>query len=268
MNFIQRIFANLSNMRTLISCLFLFASASVYAQQFEGTVKWGIKMEFKDSTIQAMVNKENEPKEKPKLNGPGNATPVTKKAGEGSARPGQTRPKGPKYPKEAIASFKDGNSLTKIIGGMRNHEVLYLKTKDQAYSLDSEQKTYSVVPQKDKREQAGNVPEVKVTKTSERAEILGYQCTKYLAESDRNGRPLTQEIWATTDIPDLDMSSLGKQRMGKIKWALDKIDGVPLKMTMKNNEGTFTMQATEIKRESLEDKTFTIPADYKELPFN
>ena len=44
-----------------------------------------------------------------------------------------------------------------------------------------------------------------------------------------------------------------------------KIDGVPLKLNMNMPDGTMTMEATHLKRESLPSSDFIIPSDYKEV---
>lgn len=109
-------------------------------------------------------------------------------------------------------------------------------------------------------------PDVKVTKTNETAKIAGYNATKYIVEVNNNGNKTIQNIWATTEIKDFDLKSLSKQKFGRDKMYLDKIDGVPLKIEMSTKEANMTMQVTEIKREPLNAADFTIPADFKEVP--
>ncbi len=64
---------------------------------------------------------------------------------------------------------------------------------------------------------------------------------------------MQQIFWATTDIKDLDFKNIARQRLaqGQPDMFYDKIDGVPLRMEMKHPKGTMTMEATELKRESL-----------------
>ncbi len=78
---------------------------------------------------------------------------------------------------------------------------------------------------------------------------------------------MIQNVWATTEIKGLDISSMANQQMAGSKRMtfFKQIDGVPLKVEMNMPEGTMLMEATQIKRESLSSSDFTIPADYKEV---
>ncbi|MFZ6014447.1 MAG: DUF4412 domain-containing protein, partial [Bacteroidota bacterium] len=163
--------------------------------------------------------------------------------------------------------IKNQNTVSKMDGGMMDGtEFLFLADKGQSYVLDRANKTFSVVQEPG----ASSTPteaNTKVTKTSETATILGHVCTKYIIETTVNNKPLTQNVWATKDI-NVDMKAWAKQRMGKHgdHFYFDKIDGVPLKMEMKSPEGTMIMEATSIKKESLNSADFVIPSDFKEVP--
>jgi len=169
-------------------------------------------------------------------------------------------------PKGFTLEIKNGNTLTKMEGGMMDKmEVLYLKDKKQSFRIDRPAKTYSPLPVSS--DETNNAQDVKITKTAETAKILNYTCTKYIAESTLNGKPTTQILWATKEIKDIDLKSLAQQRVGN-QQALyyDKIDGVPLKVEMTTHEGKVTVQVTAIKRQSLSASDFTIPTDFKEVP--
>jgi hypothetical protein len=245
---------------TLFVCLIV--SFCAHAQQFEGTVKWAIGMEFKDSARQAQFDKhsfEADKAAKEAKEGPEKKNDLMAKQQEQRMQ----KKNGSPFPRQAVVSFRNGNTLTRLDGGPRNHEILYLKDKDQMINLNRKEKTFMELPVKQMSEQQAGAVKPKVTKTSETAKILDYNCTKYIIEAaSRAGRPVTQEIWATTEIKDIDMSSLGKQRMGKIKWMLDEVQGVPLKMILTNEDGKVTMQATEIKSEPLDEKLFLIPEGF------
>ncbi len=108
---------------------------------------------------------------------------------------------------------------------------------------------------------------VKITKTGETATILNYPCTKYIAESKVQGQPVQQIFWTTKEIKGLDMKSLARQRMGNNKNALfyDKIEGVPLKIEMKQAQMGMVMEVVEIKKQSLPASDFAIPTGFKEV---
>ncbi|MGC4021693.1 MAG: DUF4412 domain-containing protein [Cyclobacteriaceae bacterium] len=113
----------------------------------------------------------------------------------------------------------------------------------------------------------GSDGEVKptVTKTNETAKIIGYNCTKYVVTVSERGQTMTSNIWATTDIKDIDVSAMKKQRMGRGQSMFyDGIDGMPLKIESTTPQGNMVMEVTDIKRESLDASLFTIPSDFKE----
>jgi len=172
-------------------------------------------------------------------------------------------------PKGMMIELKDGNALTKMDGGMMaNMEVLYLKDKDASYHLDRQNKTFSVLGGT-KTEQPAKEPSTttppKVTKTSETTKILGYTCTKYLVELQQGTHNVTQIIWATTDIKDIDFKSMSKHKMSRDQsFYYEGIDGVPLRTEVKTAQGTMSMEATEIKRGNVNSADFVIPPDYKE----
>jgi len=165
-------------------------------------------------------------------------------------------------PKSLTIKIKDQNTLTKMDGGMMaNTEILFLKNKNTTYKIDREAKTYSVMSSSDTMK----LSNVKITKTSETTKILGYTCTKYIAESTVQGRPVHQMFWATTAIKDLDFRSMSRQRFGQGQQTMfyEKIEGVPLKIEMKSDQFGMTMEVVELKKQSLPASDFTVPKDYK-----
>ena len=148
-------------------------------------------------------------------------------------------------------------------GGMANGmEILHQKDMP-ATRVNRAEKTYTRMPQ---GQQGAPTNQVKVTKTAETAKLLGYNCTKYIAEVSDRGKTMQQVFWATTEIKDMDMKSMSNQRMGQGGTAMfyDQIEGVPLKIEMASPEGNMVMEVTEIKRQPMSDAEFSIPADFKE----
>jgi hypothetical protein len=273
-------------MKKLVFVGLLLCTVNVFAQKFEGTVKWSMKMEITDpkqkaqlenaqkqmndpanqAKMKEMQDKMNDPQFKAMME----ANPQMKAQMErmmGSMASGGGLSS--LAPSGFTIKIKDDNALTKIEGGMFASEILFLKAKDQSYSLDRQNKTYSIInPPTDNGTGASakKDPEVKVTKTNETAKILNYNTTKYIVEVDNNGNKTIQNVWATNEIKDFDLKSLSKQKMGRNRMYFDKIDGVPLKIQMNTAEANMEMQVTEIKKETLAAADFTIPADYKEVP--
>jgi hypothetical protein len=79
------------------------------------------------------------------------------------------------------------------------------------------------------------------------------------------GQTVTSNFWTTTEIKDIDLKAMAKQRMGRGQAFMPEgMDGMPLKIESFAKEGNMVMEALEIKRESLNASDFTIPSDYKE----
>src|SRR5688500_12663850 len=124
-------------MRYSVLVLFLFSALYARAQSFEGTVKWAIKMEYKDSTRQAQMMKDQEtstrPNRIPQDIPEGQEMPQPPQGSAPAARPPKQR--APAFPTALVFKTKNGNARIKTAGGGRDQEVLYLKEKDESYSL-------------------------------------------------------------------------------------------------------------------------------------
>ena len=268
-------------MKRIVLFLFLLSSLNVKAQNFEGIINWKITTEMDAATkakvdeaqkkmndpatqaqMKAMREKMNDPQFKQMME----SNPQMKAQIEQMLKMAESGDVNSMVPTGFHLKIKDQNSLTKMEGGMMdNMEVLYLHNKNATYRIDRESKTYSVMSM------AGadsvDLSNVKITKTGETAKILNYPCTKYIAESTIQGQPIQQIFWTTTEIKGLDMKSLARQRMGNNKHALfyDKIDGVPLKIEMKQAQIGMIMEVVELKKQSLPASDFAIPAGFKEV---
>jgi hypothetical protein len=263
--------------------IFLFASRA-YSQGFEGTIHWTMKMEITDPQRKAQIEEAQKKMSDPatqaqmkqmqeKMNDPQfkamlESNPQMKAQIEKAITAMSSGNVNSMFPTGLIIQVKNNDLLSKMEGGMFGLETLYLKDKNQTYTLDRDNKTYSVMKTTDKPESAaGAGNEAKVTKTSETAKIMNYTCTKYIVEHKIHNETYTQFIWATKEIKDIDLKALGKQRMGKdYQLYVDKIDGVPLRVEMKTKEAAMSMEVNQLKKESVPASTFAIPADFKEVP--
>lgn len=266
-------------MRKIVIVLLLQAFfINVQAQVFEGTIKWKITSEITDPDAKAQMEKMKDPANQAKMkemqakmNDPQfkammEANPQMKSQLENMAK-AMANGGGMEalLPTGLTVKVKNKNTLSLMEGGAAaGMEVLYLGDKNQSYHIDRTSKTYSVLPT-GKTDVKNN--DAKVTKTAETRKIIGYTCTKYIVEV-KEGDVQTQQIfWTTTDIKDLDIKSLARQRLvkGQPDMFYDKIDGVPLRMEMKHPKGTMTLEASEVKRQPLPAADFAVPADYKEV---
>lgn len=270
-------------MKKILVFLILLTASKTFAQSFEGTLRWSIKIDITDPKKKAEMEEA-----KRKLSDPANQAKM--KELEAKMNDPQMKAMMENNPQmkvqmeKALAAIKSGDmnsmfptsisvkikgddALSKIEGGIMAMETLYIKGKDQTYSLDRKNKTYSVVSKssKDQAQPPGNAR--KVTRTTETARILDYNCTKYIVESQINGQAVTQNIWATKEIKNIDFKSLAKQSIGREQQIFyEEIEGVPLKVEMKMKDMDVMMEATTLRNESLSAADFTIPSDFKEVP--
>jgi hypothetical protein len=256
-------------MRRLILLLLFFGCYQATAQTFEGSLQWSIKLETPGEMLKngnSAANADNsvaepdqrEPAVAPEL--PDNAQrpsePVAKiKRPEEAPRPD--------LPKTLLVRTKNGNSLIKTDLD-KQPETLYLKSKNQMFHLNHRRKVFTELKDRNKNKAGSTEVIPEFLKSSESEEILDYTCTKYARTYKRGNNVLTQEIWATTEINDLDLRVLGKLPIARNIIPIEQVQGVPLKIVFLTPEGRLTMQATEVKREKIDDKYFKIPDDYRD----
>ena len=268
-------------MKKLMTMVLLFVVLQSWSQGFEGTVKWTMKMEITDPKLKAEMEQSQKKMNDPatqakmkemqaKMNDPQmkammEANPQMKAQMENAMKMMQGGGMDAMTPKGFTVKLKGGNTLTLIEGAMPQ-EILHQKDKEQGVRLDRQNKTYSPLPTYTANSNPTSTPP-KITKTTETAKILGYNCVKYLVETRMpNGMPTTQTIWTTTDLKDFDLKGLARQRMGQgMSIFHEGMEGVPLKTEMTMKEGNMLMEVVEIKRESLNAADFTIPSDFKEV---
>ncbi len=267
-------------MKKLIPCFLLLLVVTAKAQNFEGTIKWSMRTEITDPAMKAKMQEAQQKMSDPatqakikemqaKMNDPQmkammDKNPQMKAQMENTMKMMQGGDMSAMMAQEFVIKVKNQNTLTKMQMGMMPVEVLYLKDKGQSYRLDRTNRTYSVIPSRSAHGETAEV-QPKVTKTSETAKILNYNCTKYLVELNEHGKIMNQAIWTTTDIKDIDLKAMAKHRMGRGQAIMyEGMDGVPLRVEMSTPEGNMKMEVTEIKRETLDGVEFVIPPDFKE----
>ena len=267
-------------MKKLIPCFLLLFALTAKAQNFEGTIKWSMKMDITDPARKAKMEEAKKRMSDPaaqarmkemqaKMNDPQmkammEANPQMKTQMEAMMKM-QGGDMSAMMPKGFTIMVKGQNTLTKMEGRPMAMEILYLKDKDNAYHLDRQNKTYSAMMTGNRSGQASPSTPPKVTKTSETTRILNYTCTKYLVEIAEGNRTITQSIWTTTEIKDIDFKNMAKHRMGGGQAIFyEGMEGVPLRVESNMGESSMVMEVTEIKKESLNPADFSIPADFKE----
>lgn len=265
-------------MKNLLAAFLLLFSLETTGQSFEGTITWSIQMEITDPQLKAQMEqaqKEMQDPERlaelkksledPQVKAMMEQNPQMKAQMEQALKMLQGGDLSSMIPKGMAVKAKDGHMLTKMEGGMMQNEILSRKDKDETYIIDRDSKTYRVTKNGD---YAADSLTAEVVKTSETAKILGYACTKYQVALTMGGQPMKQDIWATSELKGFDISAMARQQKeagNQQSEIFRKINGVPLKMVMNTPQGIMTMEAKEVKRQSLSASEFEIPAGFKRM---
>ena len=147
-------------MKKLIPCFLLLFALTAKAQNFEGTIKWSMKMDITDPARKAKMEEAKKRMSDPaaqarmkemqaKMNDPQmkammEANPQMKTQMEAMMKM-QGGDMSAMMPKGFTIMVKGQNTLTKMEGRPMAMEILYLKDKDNAYHLDRQNKTYSAM---------------------------------------------------------------------------------------------------------------------------
>ncbi|TAF74641.1 MAG: DUF4412 domain-containing protein [Bacteroidetes bacterium] len=257
----------------------IFLSFTLFSQDFEGVISW--KMQSSMPKQAAMPQNANadmsnareelmkQLKNPEVANNPQAKEMLEKMLAQmpSSDAPSGANPMDNMMPKGMIIKIKGGNTLVSLEGGMAASMmgyILTLKGKPESYAIKKDKKTYSVLP---KSNQKTNEAALLVTKTTETMKILGYDCVKFIITNPKAKTPETQFIYATTQIKDIDSKLFKDVKAGqddKFGAAMSKVDGVPLRMEVKSDDVSITMECTKIERKKLNIAEFTIPKDFKE----
>lgn len=260
---------------------FVALTLTASAQNFEGTITWSFKVNMSAELnqqmqgAQAMMNDpamlaqmqaamsdpqmkammENNPQMKAMMDGMGKAP----KAG-GNMMDGM-------FPKSMSVKIKGNSSLSLIEGGMTTGETLTLADKNLAYLIDRPSRTYSPLSQGAAASRAP-AAKYKITRTSETATILGYTCKKIIVEDTAAAAntPSTYVLWSTTDIAGANSKQFAQMKLseGSDTSFMSSIEGVPLRMEIAAEGMKVTIEATAVKKESLADSLFVLPAGFTE----
>jgi hypothetical protein len=265
-------------MKKIVVILICLCSIVCKAQDFEGIITWKFTQEMdaatkakmdeaqktmNDPETQAQMKEMREKMNDPQFKAMMESNPQMKEQIEQMLKMSESGDANSLMPKSMVLKIKDNNSVSIMEGGvLGNHEILSLKDK-KSYKIDRKAKTYSVMST---AEDSAKFDNVKITKTNETKTILNYPCTKYIAESTIQGQPFQQILWATTAIKGLDLKKMAQPNSGDSQQALffEKIDGVPLRVEIKQQQFSMAMEAVSVERKSLPASDFSIPKDFKE----
>jgi len=128
--------------------------------------------------------------------------------------------------------------------------AIYLAGKDKLYTISKLKKEYALMPK-------SQASDPKLTEASEAVTILGHKCFKYVSEPVDD---VTTTFWITKDLPDINCNAIARMLPGN---SCAGVEGIPLMIEVKMWNGSYSLQATEIKRKKLDKNLFQFRKDYK-----
>ncbi len=211
-------------MKKLILAIALSAPLVLTAQSFEGVIKFSL--EYKGD----------------------NAAQLTQMA-----------------PSANIVTIKGNNAKVVMEGGMLGAmigDVINKGDEKTTYFVQASEKTVYKVKSEEANKKDNDDADVKVTKESSTAKILGYTCQKYKVVT-KNG---TNYVWATKDISMANVDYRGKVTYKGVEGMIMKQE---MNMTQDGQSMTIVMTVIQLDKKSVNDSEFTFPSDYtvkEELP--
>ncbi len=150
--------------------------------------------------------------------------------------------------------------------------IIFNSTEKKMIMLMDDQKMYMEMPTDMINQQMGTNEddtdkEVDFKPTGETKEILGYTCEKWVYSGDDNNA----EVWMAKNIGNFkffDGGGMGKPKR-KANWEteIEKSGYFPMLVINKDKNGTVLnqLEVTSVKKKSVDDSHFKIPADYQKF---
>lgn len=164
-------------------------------------------------------------------------------------------------PTEVIWTFKGPKSSMLMKTGFGNITILAnADSKEQIVLYDMMGQKMAIKSTKEETEKSlSEIPEAKVTETTETKKILNYNCKKVQISDDKNN---TIDVYVTDEI-----------QIENANWNTQykNIKGVMLQYAQKGNPDSDAMMiftAKEVKKGKIKDSVFDIPSDYKQMSMN
>jgi hypothetical protein len=266
-------------MKTFLATLALLLIATAgFTQKSDGLIRWAMHTEITDPELKASIDETrrfvNDPdsqaklqeyeakKDDPKFLVTLQSDPKKKEEMELLLDSKGTLDKVSASPSAVVVKFRGANYLTTVEGGVLDkNAVLYDAGRNVSYVINHPNKTYTVVPAS-----INNAPQrtPKITRTSETAKILGYNCTKYVIELPGRNGTVAMNYWSTTEI-DIDLKALEKQSLNRgQRFIYAEIEGIPLKVETTTPFSITKIEATEYKSTTIPASDFVVPAGYSE----
>ena len=154
---------------------------------------------------------------------------------------------------------KDGKSRVKTDAPFMN-DILSINEKE-AYLMDEVDKEAKKLP--DMTADAEKSPKPKVTKNGKTLTILGRKCVGYEVELKMGGQKLVSTYYADPTLK-LKISNSGGSQL-----SVDGVEGIPLRMELKQGPISMVFEATEVDTASaIDEALFKVPNDFKVSKFD
>jgi hypothetical protein len=172
-------------------------------------------------------------------------------------------------PKRQVMKYGKNKMLMITEGGAMPMKSLVDVEKNVTYMINDKEKSAKRLKNNsektaDQKASDDSKDEPIVTKLDEKAEILGYTCTKYkVVAKAMMGMEVTQYVWAAEKLKQ-PFDTKSKESL-KSAGAIKGIEGIPLKMVSEMGGIDFktTMTAVSVKKEKIPGSEFELPKDYK-----
>jgi len=161
-------------------------------------------------------------------------------------------------PTEVVWTFKGPKSSMLMKTGFGNITIIAnADSKEQVVLYDMMGQKMAIKSTKEETEKAlAEIPETKVTETTETKKILNYNCKKVQVSDDKNN---TMDVFVTDEIqvPNANWNTQYKN-----------IKGLMLEYSQKGNpdsDAKMIFTAKEVKKSKVKDAVFEIPSDFKQM---
>ena len=250
----------------LFWCVFAVAPA-VCAEDFSGTMQWSARIEFVDPQVASQMEMVQAALKNPELLSLLLQNPQLREMLEGKLGPLSSSGSATSLlPTGFILSIKGQRALVKTEGGLVSREVLSLADQHAAYTINRTARTYQKLPDPAAAGSA-SVVKLKVTRTTETAQILGYPCNRFIVEANDAGAKSRFSVWTTTAIKGLDAAAVKRLNWGQAGGIdfMAQIEGVPLKVDAVTPDAKVALAATRITPGTVDGSLFVLPVGFKQL---
>lgn len=160
-------------------------------------------------------------------------------------------------PTEVVWTFKGPKTSMLMKTGFGNITILAnADSKEQVVLYDMMGQKMAIKSTKEETEKSlSEIPDAKVTETTETKKILNYNCKKVQISDDKN----SMDVYVTDEIqvPNANWNTQYKN-----------IKGLMLEYSQKGNpdsDAKMIFTAKEVKKGKIKDTVFDIPTDYKQM---